>query len=373
MLTQRRPGTDYLGVTFSLTKRLSNRWRLAGHFTWSDWDWKVGSGFRNTKIRPTRRRTTGTGAARTATSPSPSSRRAPATRGTCGLGSSYSFSLNTLYQVAPDKNWGFNVGASLTGREGFVSPPYAPASGGRRVQLGRFDHFRNDDILMLDARIDKDFEFGNDFGLTLSVDAFNLLNEDYVLQRFRNVDSGANANQVKEVLSPRVFRLGRQAALPLGPTGQILPAPGEAPPGAGFFVRLIAGAGAHRKALSPRSRLALHTRTCDHPHFLSPRPGKRGARIECMVVGVRIRGGRLAAALAVLAAVQLSASRLEAAPAARPDVLLITIDTLRADALGFAGNTAVETPVLDRLAAAGRVFTAPTRTTWSRCRRTPTS
>jgi arylsulfatase A-like enzyme/Flp pilus assembly protein TadD len=38
-------------------------------------------------------------------------------------------------------------------------------------------------------------------------------------------------------------------------------------------------------------------------------------------------------------------------------VLLITVDTLRADALGFAGNERVETPVLDRLAAGGRVFT----------------
>jgi len=38
------------------------------------------------------------------------------------------------------------------------------------------------------------------------------------------------------------------------------------------------------------------------------------------------------------------------------DVVLVTVDTLRADALGFAGNARVETPVLDRLAAAGRVF-----------------
>ena len=38
------------------------------------------------------------------------------------------------------------------------------------------------------------------------------------------------------------------------------------------------------------------------------------------------------------------------------DVLLVTIDTLRADAVGFAGNTRVETPALDRLAAAGRRF-----------------
>jgi arylsulfatase A-like enzyme/Tfp pilus assembly protein PilF len=38
------------------------------------------------------------------------------------------------------------------------------------------------------------------------------------------------------------------------------------------------------------------------------------------------------------------------------DLLLVTIDTLRADSLGFAGNRRVETPVLDRLAATGRVF-----------------
>jgi arylsulfatase A-like enzyme/Tfp pilus assembly protein PilF len=38
------------------------------------------------------------------------------------------------------------------------------------------------------------------------------------------------------------------------------------------------------------------------------------------------------------------------------DVVLITVDTLRADALGFAGNRLVATPALDRLAAAGRVF-----------------
>ncbi|HKV10369.1 MAG TPA: sulfatase-like hydrolase/transferase [Thermoanaerobaculia bacterium] len=38
------------------------------------------------------------------------------------------------------------------------------------------------------------------------------------------------------------------------------------------------------------------------------------------------------------------------------DVVLVTIDTLRADSVGFAGNPNVETPVLDRLAAAGRVF-----------------
>jgi len=47
-----------------------------------------------------------------------------------------------------------------------------------------------------------------------------------------------------------------------------------------------------------------------------------------------------------------------AAPASSlpPNVLLITIDTLRADALGFSGNTHAATPNIDRLAGEGRAF-----------------
>jgi arylsulfatase A-like enzyme/Tfp pilus assembly protein PilF len=43
--------------------------------------------------------------------------------------------------------------------------------------------------------------------------------------------------------------------------------------------------------------------------------------------------------------------------AAKRDVILITLDTVRADALGFAGNTRVRTPFLDALAARGIAFT----------------
>ncbi|HEX6640326.1 MAG TPA: sulfatase-like hydrolase/transferase, partial [Thermoanaerobaculia bacterium] len=39
------------------------------------------------------------------------------------------------------------------------------------------------------------------------------------------------------------------------------------------------------------------------------------------------------------------------------DIILVTIDTWRADAAGFAGSTAVQTPYLDSLAARGIVFT----------------
>ena len=40
----------------------------------------------------------------------------------------------------------------------------------------------------------------------------------------------------------------------------------------------------------------------------------------------------------------------------RPDVLLITVDTVRADRLGFAGHAAARTPNIDRLAREGAVF-----------------
>jgi arylsulfatase A-like enzyme/Tfp pilus assembly protein PilF len=49
-------------------------------------------------------------------------------------------------------------------------------------------------------------------------------------------------------------------------------------------------------------------------------------------------------------------AKAEVKPGTGVDVILITIDTLRADALGFAGNGAVATPLLNQLAATGRVF-----------------
>ncbi|HVT61416.1 MAG TPA: sulfatase-like hydrolase/transferase [Thermoanaerobaculia bacterium] len=52
-----------------------------------------------------------------------------------------------------------------------------------------------------------------------------------------------------------------------------------------------------------------------------------------------------------------AAPRASAAAGGGADVLLVTIDTLRADAPGFGGNRHGTTPVLDRLAAGGRVFT----------------
>jgi arylsulfatase A-like enzyme/Flp pilus assembly protein TadD len=76
---------------------------------------------------------------------------------------------------------------------------------------------------------------------------------------------------------------------------------------------------------------------------------------------------RIAIGIVLLAAAGLLAIRRpwNVSPATRsttvsrlrePDILLVTIDTVRADAVGFSGNARVETPHLDRLARAGLLF-----------------
>jgi arylsulfatase len=62
------------------------------------------------------------------------------------------------------------------------------------------------------------------------------------------------------------------------------------------------------------------------------------------------------AAPAAVAAVPLPPLAASIPPADAPDLVLVTIDTLRADHLGFAGHARATSPFLDRLAAGGVVF-----------------
>jgi hypothetical protein len=119
--------------------------------------------------------------------------------------------VNGLYQIAPDRPWGFNLAGNLTGREGYPVPYYRRVprngiTGQANVQVAESDEFRNDDINVFDARVEKEFTF-SDFGLTLGVDVFNVLNENFVLQR-RHLLGNAVTDHVTEVLSPRIFRIG---------------------------------------------------------------------------------------------------------------------------------------------------------------------
>jgi|CXWL01.1.fsa_nt_gi hypothetical protein len=198
---------EYLGVSANFVKRLNNRWSARGHVTFSDWDWSIGP---DSLLHDDPTNTTGDGltAGGDGDIYSESSNGA---KSDVFVGSRWSFNLNGLYQVAPDKPWGFNVAASITGREGYSNPPVFRQG---RGSLGRVlvelsdsvDEFRHDDVITLDGRVEKEFHTG-DLTWLLGIDGFNLLNEDYVLQRDRRFDLGSSDN-VRERISPRVFRVG---------------------------------------------------------------------------------------------------------------------------------------------------------------------
>jgi hypothetical protein len=198
---------DYLGATLGFNKRLANRWSLRGNFTWADWKWNIGKNFKRFDD-PTNVINDELGYP---DDDQVFAERSGGSKGDVLVGSKWAFNVNGLYQLAPDRPWGFNLGASVDGRQGYISPPYSRRSGpagSRNVQLvPDIEAFRNPNVIVLNGHVDKDFTFG-DTRLTLSLDGFNLTNQHTVLQRERSARAGARSYTIKEELSPRVLRLG---------------------------------------------------------------------------------------------------------------------------------------------------------------------
>ena len=66
---------------------------------------------------------------------------------------------------------------------------------------------RHKDVTNLDLRLAKDIRVMGGVGITVSLDAFNVFNNQTVLQR--NTRMGlVSGDRITELISPRVFRLG---------------------------------------------------------------------------------------------------------------------------------------------------------------------
>jgi hypothetical protein len=195
---------DYRGVSLTFNKRLSNRWMWRGNVSWQDWKWNVP----NSELED---QTPFLGGGLDGDPVLQGSGTGSGSKGGVYINSNWSYSMNGMYQIAPDRPWGFNIAGNLTGHQGYPIPYFARVSrnnipGTTSVEIAEPDEFRNPDIHVLDGRVEKEFTF-SDFGLTLGVDVFNMLNESYVLQRQHRLGTGAT-NNVTEILSPRIFRIG---------------------------------------------------------------------------------------------------------------------------------------------------------------------
>jgi len=200
---------EYKGASIVFNKRLANRWMLRGNVTYSDWTWsKVPA---SARIDPTPLLGGGN---REGDAVLQGSGTASGAKAGVYISSKWAYSVNGLYQIAPDRPWGFNFAINANGRQGYPIPYYRrvtlPANmqfAGEFVSLtSRPDSFRLENINILDARVEKEFNF-SDVGLTLGVDCFNVLNQGFVLQRQHRIGL-TSSDYVREITSPRIFRIG---------------------------------------------------------------------------------------------------------------------------------------------------------------------
>jgi len=201
---------EYLGVTFNLSKRLSNRWSMEASLTFSDWTWSVPASFAaaddpTDDVGPA----DNDGAV--------FAERAVRTTGEGGLwlNSRWTGNVSGLYQFGR----GWTAGFNLSAREGYPTPYFEQIVGAdgwlRRVAVTEIDEARLDDVTTLDLHLDKGFEwelYSIDFAATLAVEVFNVLDEDVVLRRERNL-AIARAGAPTETLNPRVFQVGLRLSI----------------------------------------------------------------------------------------------------------------------------------------------------------------
>ena len=206
---------NYKGVDLTLTKRMSNRWMMRGNLTLQDWTQHVGP---NAIQDPTRNQACGVCDGSQVIVQSGGS----GNKGGVWINSKWQYNLTGVYMIPVIET---SFGVNLNGRQGYsipyvVSARTSTGEGTKTVlAVDQVDTFRNQNVTDLDMRLAKDFRFYRGMGLTLSIDAFNVLNSNTILQRNTAAICSApqatgvcapasTANHVTEVLSPRVLRLG---------------------------------------------------------------------------------------------------------------------------------------------------------------------
>lgn len=211
--------TAYKGASLVFYKRLAHRWMLHGSASWSGWTYSRAGN------RPDPTILVGGGSTDGLYVQQGTPVAVAFGNGTqrdVFIDAKWSFSVDGLVQVAPDRPWGFNLAGNLYGRQGYPSPAsvtvfVANGSGIERVQVGATESNRLPNLFDLDGRIEKTLSFRH-YGVILAFDCFNLLNASTILQRGGHLSPASfgapvTAGFIEEIQSPREFRLGARFVL----------------------------------------------------------------------------------------------------------------------------------------------------------------
>ena len=202
----------YMGFEVLLQKRFSERWSFAGNLALNDWTQSFTEGgegdFPNPNVTATNTHVDGGDIA-------PSAGAASGPKGSVFFNASWQSNLRGTYTIPGVE---VDLGASLLLRQGFPSPFFTNKNllngvGTTSLLLSNdITAVRMGTVASLDLRVGREIKFSDTMGLELSVDAFNLLNNDVLLQHNRQLaNSGApnSASLLKptEILAPRLLRL----------------------------------------------------------------------------------------------------------------------------------------------------------------------
>jgi hypothetical protein len=195
-----------LGTALTFTKRLANRWMLRGFVQYGEDEWDVDEEFLR---HADPNRSTG-GGDRDGDLYLVES--AGSGKGQRFLQQSWSANLTGMFQVFPDRPWGFNLSAAIQAREGYPMPYFdtIQTSDGVTRNVGvldDFDQFRLDDVATIDLRAEKEFALTSAVNFAFGIDVFNVTNEGTELSRLRDL-SATNVFFLNDNISPRIYRLG---------------------------------------------------------------------------------------------------------------------------------------------------------------------
>jgi len=194
----------YMGFELAATKRLSNRWMARFGFSTNDHreyfddlgamtDPTPSAATPNEDGGVVVRQSTGSGKA-----------------GIYQVLPKYQFILTGMYQA----RWGINLAANMVNRQGFSTPYFQslvatsdPVTRNTSVlAVDDVGEERLPSMTNLDLRLGKEFVISRT-RLNLDFDVFNALNSSTVLGRQYDLRLGT-ANNVLEIMNPRVLRLG---------------------------------------------------------------------------------------------------------------------------------------------------------------------
>ena len=208
---------NFKGIELTANKRLADRWMMRASFSYNDWTESIDpGGFQNPSSADIDSITQGgypgganSGLCGPCRDGGPVVLKSYGAKTNSYIQAKWLVSASGLYELGH----GFDLGASFYAREGYPLVPIIRTSlgadGSRRLipngdieAAGRYDTFYN-----LDLRAAKSIKLGGSVSANITVDVFNVFNNDVVLQRERQINGG-NFRGILEIPNPRIARVG---------------------------------------------------------------------------------------------------------------------------------------------------------------------